>query len=77
MKIELTTVMGIFSIEFSHEDVTTDELIEAFGGLLICATFHPNSVSSSMAEYAESREREKNEDKYKDEYDDEYDEDDE
>lgn len=54
MKISITTEHG-FSYTYEGEDRGLDETIEIMHNLLICAGYHPQSVSEAMSELMENK----------------------
>lgn len=52
-KLELTIENIKVSWEHPSNNLTANELVQAFNGLLIAQTFHPESVSRAMSEFTE------------------------
>jgi len=58
MKLIIQTDDKTCSTEWVHDGLSTDELCEAFKGLLVAYGYKENSVINSMEDIVESTERE-------------------
>jgi len=56
MKITIENYGKKMSVETDNEDVGIDEYMDIFYGLLISATFHPQTVLNGFKEFIESKE---------------------
>jgi len=56
MKITIENYGKKMSVETDHEDVGIDEYMEIFYGLLISATFSPETVLDGFKEFIEEKE---------------------
>ena len=41
--------------EWDHEDISIDDILDAFYGILIGATWHPQTILQAMQEFAEEK----------------------
>ena len=56
MKITIENYGKKMSVETDHEDVSMDEYIDIFYGLLISATFHPDTILNGFKDFIEEKE---------------------
>ena len=56
MKITIENYGKKMSVETNNEDVSVEDYIEIFYGLLITATFHPITVLDGFKDFIESKE---------------------
>jgi len=55
MKITIENYGKKMSVETDHQDVSIEEYMDIFYGLLVTATFHPDTVLSGFREFVEER----------------------
>ena len=56
MKITIENYGKKMSVETDHEDVSMDEYMDIFYGLLISATFHPDTILNGFKDFIEEKE---------------------
>ena len=56
MKITIENYGKKMSVETDHEDVSIEEYIDIFYGLLVTATFSPDTVLNGFREFVEEKE---------------------
>ena len=55
MKITIENYGKKMSVETDHEDVSIEEYMDIFYGLLVTATFSPDTVLNGFREFVEER----------------------
>jgi hypothetical protein len=56
MKITIENYGKKMSVETDHEDISMEEYLDIFYGLLVTATFHPTTVINGFKDFIESKE---------------------
>lgn len=56
MKITIESYGKKMSVEVNHEDVSIEEYIDMFYGLLVTATFSPLTIINGFKEFVEEKE---------------------
>ena len=56
MKITIENYGKKMSVETDHEDVSIEEYMDIFYGLLVTATFSPDTVLNGFREFVEEKE---------------------
>ena len=56
MKITIENYGKKMSVETDHEDVSIEEYMDIFYGLLVTATFSPNTVLNGFKDFIEEKE---------------------
>jgi hypothetical protein len=56
MKITIENYGKKMSVETDHEDVSIEEYMDIFYGLLVTATFSPETVLNGFKEFVEEKE---------------------
>jgi hypothetical protein len=56
MKITIENYGKKMSVEIDHEDVSIEEYIDIFYGLLVTATFSPLTIINGFKEFLEEKE---------------------
>lgn len=55
MKITIENYGKKMSVETDHEDACINDYIDAFYGLLVCATFNPNVIINGIKDFIEEK----------------------